>query len=219
MLEGNVFAEWNKVNLVVAAHPRAVRADHKSRVIVAPGTLIWREVGADIPHYQRGLSLAGDGYQRLLEAIVFFNERRGRFRPYCKTGMSGMWGTDNFAAGGACLGNPGNIGLALFAGKVGEPGHVAIPVRPHPRVFAGDIEIGLDQDGGCSSLRTRRRKEDTGGSSHGEYYACYAPYPLSKTTVQRKSGGNHCIYGHEQKADAVDAGPRRELINQRIVYL
>jgi hypothetical protein len=55
VLEGNVLAEGDEMNLVVAAHKRPVRRHNQRGVVVAPGLIFCRIIRADIAHDQRRL--------------------------------------------------------------------------------------------------------------------------------------------------------------------
>jgi hypothetical protein len=81
IMERNVLAEGDKMNLVVAAHARAIHADNERGVVLAPRLIFGGEIRADIADYQRRLFLPRDGYQSLLKAGVVLGKRRGRLGP------------------------------------------------------------------------------------------------------------------------------------------
>jgi len=57
---------------------------------------------------------------------------------------------NNLALRGAGLGNSGDVGFAVFAAKVNEVGDVLLPFTwPLPVAGVLNVEVGLDQDGGC----------------------------------------------------------------------
>ena len=63
--------------------------------------------------------------------------------------MRGIGRADDFAVARAGLRDSRDVGLALLGGEVGEVGNVLIPLAGSgPVVVAGDVEVGLDEDGG-----------------------------------------------------------------------
>src|SRR5208282_87140 len=134
VLEGNVFAEGNEVDLVVAANHLAAGVNDERGVVVVPSVLRLREIRADAADHERRLRGEGDRAHGLLEAEVILNERRGRFGPDDEVGMGRIWRANNFARRRARLRNSGDVRLALLAGQTRKFGDMSIPLRTLPVV-------------------------------------------------------------------------------------
>ena len=115
------------MDFVVAAHARPIRSHHQCRVVIAPATLVSREIGALAAHHQRRMRLACDLFQRLLKPRIPLNEWRGRLRPDHQIGMDGIRRTKYRSFRRAGLGNAGDESLALFPRQLDESGNMAVP--------------------------------------------------------------------------------------------
>ena len=102
---------------------------------------------------------------RLLEALVLFEEGRGRLGPDDQIGMRGIRRTGDLAVWRAGLRQARDVRFAVFAAEFDEVGDVPLEFAGREPV-AGvlHVEIGLDQNGGCGSRRFWRRVCQTGKS-------------------------------------------------------
>jgi hypothetical protein len=101
-----------------------------------------------------------------------------------------------------------------------EIGNMPVPFAgTHPEGRAGDVEIRLNQHG-CSRGRWLRRFEkDSCRACHGQNHAGYSTKALTRTRVEHYAGRDERVDGNQHKTDAVNAGPRCELIDECVVHL
>ena len=141
--------------------------------------------------------------------------------------MRGIRRADDLASWRAGLRNARDVGLALLAGEVGELGDVLVP-------FAGRRPVVgrcPRRDWAGSARRWRwvrvlaaRRKTPANAARASRIapQAAQAQRPVRMRSVSRpasKPPASSAFTATRTKADAVDAGPRRELIDERIVDL
>ena len=67
--------------------------------------------------------------------------------------------------------------------------------------------------------RAGRGEEDACGAGQGQDHAGDCAKAFMGAAVKRYAGGDERVDGDQDKADAIDAGPRGKLIYERIVYL
>ena len=223
-MEGNVFAEGDKVNFVVAADNLPAGVDDERGVVVVPGILLLREIGADAANHERRLRAESDGAHGLLEAEIVFDEGRGRFGPDDEVGMGGIRRADDFALGRAGLRNAGYVGFALLAGEAREFGDMAVPFGALPVVACAHVEIGLNEDGGGSGVSVGRRNKDTGKPGDEQNSAASGPCPAASeaafgAAVNQQYTGEERVDSDENEGNAVDASKRREVIDEGVVDL
>src|ERR1017187_1839896 len=134
--------------------------------------------------------------------------------------MRGIGRADDFAGWSTGLRDSGDVGFALLGGEFGEVGDVAVPLAgAHPKAGAGDIEIGLDEDSGGRGGGAGRVEEDAGCGGESEDDTGYSAEALTRRAIEHEARGDERVDGYEQEADAVDAGPGSELIDEQVVYL
>ncbi len=229
IFEGNVFAERNEVDLVVAADAASVGSDDHGGVVIVPGLKVGRVFVADAADNHWRLHRSSQSGDRMLEARIGLEERRRRLGPDNEIRMGGIRRADDFAGGRAGLGDSGDVRLALLAGEVGEVGEVTVPLpRAGPAIFGGYIEIGLDQD--CSGRSRRfgrlphepgrtRRQQNGSGQARPEPFDIHALFSIFRPMAEHQHACKQCIHGDQEKSDSIDAGPGSELIDQGVVDL
>ena len=101
---------------------------------------------------------------------------------------------------------------------------MAVPLRPLPVVGGADIEIGLNQHGGRRRIGIRRRNKNAAETGDQQKRTAAGPGPATRKasfglTPQQQTAGQQGIDCNQNKADAIDAGPGRELVDQCVVHL
>ncbi len=178
ILEGNVFAEWNEVNLVVPSYAGAIHAHDQRGVVVTPSAVLLRQIRTYVTDHKRGLLLARNRIEHMLKARVAFLKRRGRFRPHNQVGMGGIGRADNLAIGCAGLGDSGDVRFALLISEPVELGDVAVPLAwTAPEVVGSYVQVWLDQHSGCRRRRLGRRDRHAKGSYHQQNRTRDPPQP------------------------------------------
>ncbi len=131
---------------------------------------------------------------------------------------------DNLACRRTGLRNSGDISLAFLARQARELGDMAVPLRTRPIVARAHIEVRLNQDGGRSRLRAGRLNKNARVPRDEENRTASSPRPSAGQAVfspplHQQSAREQRVHRDKNKADAVNAGERRELIDENIVHL
>ncbi len=219
-LEGNILAVWDEVNLVVAPYAGAIRAHDQRGVEITPAAVLRREICPNVAHHQRRLLLPGNGHECLLKLRVSFLKWGWRLRPHHQVRMRRIGWADNLAIRRAGLGDSGDVGFALLAGQLGEFGNMLVPLAgAQPAVVASHVQIGLDQHGAGGRRGPGRLHGHARRTHHQQDGPGDARRQPPGTAVQEEPPGDQRIDENQHKADAVDPGPGRELIDQTVVHL
>ncbi len=164
--------------------------------------------------------------ERLLKPGVALVKGRGRLRPGHQVRMSRIRRADDFAVRRAGLRDSRDIGLALLCSEPREFGNMLVPfARAQPSVVARHVQIRLDEHGGGRWRWPIRRNGNPNRTHRHQQNAAKPPGlpPMperpGRTAIDEQAARKQCVDGEQHKRDAVDAGPWRQWIHQRVVHL
>ena len=134
--------------------------------------------------------------------------------------MGGIGRADDFAVGGVGFGGAGDVGFALLGGEAGEVGDVLVPLAGGgPGVVSGDVEVGLDEDGGVGGCGFGGRDGYADGANEQEGDAGDSEGATTGAGSEQDAAGDQGVDDDEDEADSVDAGEGGELVDEGVVDL